>query len=304
MLNVEKIKKFFPIFKEKFKLPLIYLDNAATTQQHKSVLEKLEHFSKFHANIYRGVHTLSVNITKQYDIVREKVRAFINAKYTHECIFVRSTTEAINLIAYSYGNFFLKCGDEIILTIMEHHSNIVPWQLLCKTIGTIIKIIPLNKDGELNLKILKDLITKNVKLVSITYVSYTLGTINNIKKIIKQAHKFGIPVVIDGAQAIAHLKIDVQNLDCDFFVFSSHKMYGPTGVGILYGKEKYLKIMHPYQSGGGMVLNVDFVKTLYKELPYKFEAGTPSIINTIAFGKAIDFIQATPISFSQMHPFC
>lgn len=293
----EDIKRFFPaINTTSGKRRLVYLDNAASTQVPDVTIKKLMYYTKNHANVHRGVYHLSVLNTEQYNNVREKVKVFINAEDSCECIFVRSTTEAINLVATSYGENFIRFGDEILLTLLEHHSNIVPWQILCKKVGATIKVLPLCSKGDLDLSNLNFFITSKTKLIAITYVSNVIGVVNDIKKIINYAHtNYNIPVLVDGAQAMAHFPVDVRDLDCDFFAFSAHKMYGPTGVGILYGKKKHLRLMQPYQGGGDMVLNVTLSKTIYKELPYKFEAGTPNIANIIAFGATLDFLNS--ISF-------
>lgn len=290
----EDVRRFFPVLSSVVnKRRLVYLDNAASTQVPDVTIKKLLHYTKNHANVHRGVYYLSVLNTEEYNNVREKVKVFINAADSCECIFVRGTTEAINLVASSYGESYVKFGDEILLTTLEHHSNIIPWQILCKKVGATIKVLPVCSRGDLDLSNLDFFITPRTKLVAISYVSNVIGVVNNIKKVIEYAHTYyNIPVLIDGAQAVAHFPVDVQELDCDFFTFSAHKMYGPTGVGILYGKKKYLKLMQPYQGGGDMVLNVTFTKTIYKELPYKFEAGTPNIANIIAFGATLDFLKA------------
>lgn len=300
-MDILNVKNCFPALKIKKKRKLIYLDNAATTQLPESVMKKLIYSAKLHANINRGVYFLSAFNTEQFNVVREKVKKFINAECTSECIFVRGTTEAINLVATSYGQEFIKAGDEILLTVMEHHANIIPWQILCKRVGASIKYLPLTLSGDLDLSNLPYFITRKTKFISVVYASNTLGTINDVRKIIKYAHMYNIPVLVDGAQAISHFKIDVQNLDCDFFTFSAHKMYGPTGVGVLFGKKKYLNIMLPYQSGGGMIENMTLKKSIYKELPYKFEAGTPNITNILAFGTTIDFLNTLDFCDIEKH---
>lgn len=289
---INQIRQDFPILQTRVNNhPLVYLDNAATSQKPHTVIESISNFYKnFNANINRGPHYLSEIATLQFEAVREKVRAFINAKSSAECIFTKGTTEAINLVAHSFGAKFLQPGDEIILSNMEHHSNIVPWQLLQIQKNITIKIIPLLPNGELDLTNFDNLLTPKTKLISITHVSNTLGTINPVKKIITAAHKKHIPVLLDGAQAVGHLHVDVTELDCDFYVFSGHKMFGPTGIGVLYGKQKYLEQMPPYQGGGQMILKVSFDETIYNELPYKFEAGTAPIAEVIGLGAAIDYI--------------
>src|SRR5690554_2012852 len=290
--NVSKIREDFPILTQKvYGKPLVYFDNAATTQKPQCVLDTIEYFhNKINSNIHRGVHSVSVESTEAYEQARETVRQFVNAKSTNEIIFTKGTTDSINLVAFSFGETFINEDDEIIVSEMEHHSNIVPWQLLCERKKAKLKVLKFNEIGELNIKELDNLITNKTKLISVAHVSNSLGTINPIKTIIEIAHKNNIKILIDGAQAVQHLKIDVQELDCDFYVFSSHKAYGPTGVGVLYGKEELLNQMCPYQGGGEMIANVSFEKTTYNELPFKFEAGTPNYIDNIAFGKAIEYI--------------
>ena len=271
--------------------PLVYLDNAASSQKPTSVIEALEvYYSRDHANVHRGVHTLSQRATDQFEAVREQAKKFVNAEHTHEVIFTRGTTESINLVASSLGKLFIEEGDEILISGMEHHSNIVPWQLLCDDWGAVLKVIPVTEKGELDILAFDELLSGQTRMVAVNHVSNTLGTINPIHEIIEKAHKVGAAVLIDGAQAAPHMKIDVQDFDADFYCLSSHKMYGPTGIGILYGKEYWLKDMPPYQGGGEMIDRVSFEGTTFNELPFKFEAGTPNIADTIAFGKAIDFI--------------
>jgi len=289
---VNKIRTDFPILSEKiYGKPLIYLDNAATTQKPLCVVEKIEEgYLKSNANIHRGVHFLSQKATEAHEEARETVRQFINADSTNEIIFTRGTTEAINLVAFSFGETFCKEGDEIMISAMEHHSNIVPWQMLCGRKGTKLRVVSFNEKGELNMDKLKEKISPNTKLIAITHVSNALGTINPIKEIIEIAHAHEIPVLIDGAQSIQHIQIDMQQLDADFFVFSSHKIYGPTGIGVLYGKEKWLEKMVPYQGGGEMISKVTFEKTTYNTLPFKFEAGTPDFIGSTALGEALKYV--------------
>lgn len=294
MLNfdVEKIRRDFPILQSKINgKPLIYFDNAATTQKPKVVIDTLtKYYSEINSNVHRGVHSLSEKATDAYETSRITIRKFLNAKNAKEIIFVRGTTEAINLVANTYGMKYIKENDEIIISTMEHHSNIVPWQILCEKTNAKLKIIPINQKGEIILEEFEKLISEKTKFVSVTYISNSLGTINPVKKIIELAHKNNIPVLLDGAQAVQHIKIDVQELDCDFFAFSGHKIYGPTGIGVLYGKEKYLDEMPPYQGGGDMIKNVSFKKTTYNDLPYKFEAGTPNIAGSIGLASAINYI--------------
>jgi len=292
IFDVEKIRKDFPILStEVYGKPLVYLDNAATTQKPQCVIDTIEQYYKgINSNIHRGVHFLSEKATTNYEESRNKVKNFLNAKSTNEIIFVRGTTEAINLVASSYGNKNIKEGDEIILSTLEHHSNIVPWQLLCKRTGAKIKVIPINNKGELIIEEYEKLFTDRTKFVSVVHVSNSLGTLNPVKKIVEIAHKRNIPVLLDGAQAAPHIKIDVQDIGCDFYAISGHKVFGPTGVGVLYGKENLLDSMPPYQGGGDMIKSVTFEKTTYAELPHKFEAGTPNIAGAIAFGSVLDYL--------------
>lgn len=271
--------------------PLVYLDNGATTQKPLAVINAItDYYTLKNSNVHRGVHHLSQVATDAYEITRKKVKHYINAAHEHEIIMTSGTTHGINLVSSCYGKQFVKAGDEIIISAMEHHSNIVPWQMLCEERNAVLKVIPINDEGELDMNAYRSLLNDRVKMVAVTYVSNTLGTINPVKEIIKLAHEHGIPVLIDGAQAIQHIAVDVQALDVDFFVFSGHKMYGPTGVGVLYGKEKWLEMMPPYQGGGDMIKEVKFEKTTYNELPFKFEAGTPNIEAGICLANAIDYI--------------
>ncbi len=290
--NVKQVRKDFPNLHIKVRgKPLVYLDNAATTFKPQSVIDTIEkHYKTGTSNVHRGVHYLSEQATAAFEGSREKIRQFINARHAHEIIFTRGTTESINLVAYSYGRPFLKKGDEIIISAMEHHSNIVPWQILCQEKGCILKIAPMNKNGELIFEEFEKLLSPKTKFVSIVYISNSLGTINPVKKIIERAHERGIPVLVDGAQAINHFPIDVQELDCDFFAFSGHKLFGPTGVGVLYGKTEFLDKMPPFLSGGDMISSVTLKKTTYNVLPYKFEAGTPNVADVIGLGAAIDYL--------------
>jgi cysteine desulfurase/selenocysteine lyase len=293
-LDIEQIRKDFPLLRTKvYGKPLVYLDNGATTQKPELVLKAMDdYYRTYNSNVHRGVHFLSQKATDAYEVVRKKVTEYINAKHEHEVIFTRSTTDGINLVAYAYGKKFVKEGDSVIISAMEHHSNIVPWQMMCEDRGAKLKVIPMNEKGELLMDEFEKLLDEKVKIISLTYVSNSLGTINPIKEIISKAHQFDIPVLIDGAQAIQHLGIDVQSLDADFVVFSGHKMYAPTGIGILYGKERWLNAMPPYQGGGDMIKTVTFEKTTYNDLPFKFEAGTPDITEAIGLGAAIDYINS------------
>lgn len=293
-IDIDKIRLDFPILgTEVHNKPLIYLDNAATTQKPKIVIDTIsEYYSKYNANIHRGVHFLSNFATDATENARETIRKFINAGSVEEVIFTRGTTESINLVAFSFGETYIQSGDEIIISKMEHHSNIVPWQMMCERKNAILKIIPFDDNGVLMVEKLQTLITDRTKLVAVTHISNVLGTVNPIREIIQIAHNYNVPVLIDGAQAVQHVKVDMQELDCDFYVFSGHKLYGPTGTGILYGKKKFLNEMIPYQGGGEMIAKVSFEKTTYNELPYKFEAGTPNYIDSIALAKAIDYVES------------
>jgi cysteine desulfurase/selenocysteine lyase len=301
-MNIYQLREQFPILERKIEgKPLVYLDSAATSQTPRCVVDTInDMYYKHKANVHRGVHTISQEATDLMEQTREKVRQFINAKSTSEIIFTRGTTEAINLVASSYGDS-LFTGDEIVLTVMEHHSNIVPWQLLQRNKRLKIHVVPIDKKGNLDMNVYEDLFTENIRFVAVTHVSNVLGTINPVKQIIEIAHRQGIPVLVDGAQAAPHLKIDVQDLDADFYCFSSHKMYGPAGVGVLYGKENLLNRMVPYQGGGEMIGNVSFEKTTFAELPFKFEAGTPDFVGIAAFGAAIDYINSLGIDNIAAH---
>lgn len=291
MYDVYKIREDFPILgREVYKHPLVYLDNAATTQKPRVVVDSIvnEYYS-VNANVHRGVHYLSQLATELHETSREIVRKFLNAHSTSEIIFTRGTTESMNLLAYSFGEAFLKDGDEVIISVMEHHSNIVPWQILQQRKKIVLKIIPMNDKGELLLEEYKKLFSERTKLVSVTHVSNVLGTINPIKELIRIAHEYGIPVAVDAAQSVPHIPVDVQDLDCDFLAFSGHKIYGPTGVGVLYGKEVLLEQMPPYQGGGEMIQSVSFEHTTYNTLPFKFEAGTPDYVATTGLAKALDY---------------
>jgi len=292
-LDIETIRKDFPILKRKINgYPLVYLDNAATSQTPKQVIDTIvDYYSRFNANIHRGVHSLSQEATDAYENARKKIQNHINAAEPYEIIFTSGTTDSINLVASGFTSF-LKKGDEVLVSAMEHHSNIVPWQMLCERTGAILKVIPMNHDGELLIEEYDKLLSNNTKLVVCNHVSNALGTINPIEKIISLAHEVKATVLIDGAQAAPHIKIDVQKLNADFYTVSAHKICGPTGVGILYGKEEWLKKLPPYQGGGEMIAEVTFEKTTYADLPHKFEAGTPNICGGIAFGAAIDYMNS------------
>ncbi len=294
MYDINKIREDFPILeREVNKRPLVYFDNAATTQKPNCVINSIaEAYQKTNANIHRGVHTLSQEATELHEGARRRIASFIGAESSDEIIFTRGTTESINLVATSFGNTFINKGDEIIISTMEHHANIVPWQMLVERQGGILKVIRLNSIGELDLEHYKSLLSKNTKLVAISHASNVLGTINPIKEIINLAHQNNTPVLVDGAQAVAHCKVNVQDLDADFYVFSGHKLYAPTGIGLLYGKREYLEKMPPYMGGGEMIAKVTFQKTTYNDLPFKFEAGTPDYIGSQALAKAIDYIES------------
>ena len=291
MLNISKIRTDFPLLNRQVNgKPLVYFDNAATSQKPQVVIDALsDYYQKTNANVHRGVHTLSQEATKEFEKARGKLQKHFNAKQTHEIIFTRGTTESINLVANGFSQLLQK-GDEVLISQLEHHSNIVPWQMACEKSGANLKVIPIDKNGEIVLNEFDKLLSNKTKIVAINHVSNTLGTINPIKEIITKAHKYKAAVLIDGAQATAHLSIDVQDLNCDFYCTSAHKMCGPTGIGVLYGKEEWLKKLPPYQGGGEMIKEVTFEKTTYAELPYKFEAGTPNIADAIAFGVAIDYL--------------
>ncbi|MDT0685347.1 aminotransferase class V-fold PLP-dependent enzyme [Autumnicola psychrophila] len=291
VLDLEKIRKDFPILqREVNNYPLVYFDNAATSQTPQQVIDAIvEYYSKYNANIHRGVHTLSQEATDKYEAARKKIQKHFNAEKSHEIIFTSGATHGINLVASGFGAI-LKDGDEILVSALEHHSNIVPWQMICEKTGAKLKVIPMNEDGELVYADFEELLSERTKIVFLNHVSNALGTVNPIKKIIDKAHKAGAAVLIDGAQAAPHIKADVQALDVDFYVVSAHKMCGPTGVGVLYGKEEWLKKLPPYQGGGEMIATVTFEKTTYADLPHKFEAGTPNICGGIAFGAALDYL--------------
>jgi cysteine desulfurase / selenocysteine lyase len=291
-LEVDKIRADFPILKRKVHgKPLVYLDNAATTQKPKAVIDTLDgYYAAENSNVHRGIHFLSEQATGAYEEARAKAKSFLDAAETREIIFVRGTTEGINLVAQSYGRTFIHEGDEIIISAMEHHSNIVPWQILCQQTGALLRVIPINHDGELLMDEFSKLLTERTRFVSVAHVSNALGTINPVAEIVAMAHRRGAKVLLDGAQAVPHMKVGVRDLDCDFYAFSGHKLFGPTGIGVLYGKAELLEAMPPYQGGGDMISLVTFEKTHYNELPYKFEAGTPHIAGVIGLGAAIDYV--------------
>ena len=294
-LDVDSIRQQFPLLNREVKgKPLIYFDNAATSQKPQSVIDALvNYYTNYNANVHRGIHTLAEEATLAFEATRDAAQQFIHAASREEIIFTRGTTEGINLVAYTWGRQNINAGDEIIISTMEHHSNIVPWQILCEEKGAVLKVIPINDEGELLFDAYKKLLSQKTKLVSVVHVSNALGTINPVKQIIDAAHKTGALVLIDGAQSAVHLDIDVQQMDCDFFAFSSHKLYGPTGMGVLYGKKHLLEAMPVFHGGGEMIKEVSFEKTTYNDLPYKYEAGTPNIADAIAFKSALDFINQT-----------
>ncbi len=291
-LDIEKIRQDFPILRQTIHgKPLVYLDNAATSQKPRQVLDAIaRYYEGTNANIHRGVHALSERATAEYEEARQTAQRFLNAAHSHEIIFVRGATEGINLVAQTFGRAQVRSGDEILITAMEHHSNIVPWQILCEEKGAKLRVVPINDRGELMIDQLENLLSERTALLAITHVSNALGSVNPIREIVAMAHKRNIPVLVDGAQAAPHIKIDVQALDCDFYAFSGHKVYGPTGIGVLYGKTALLESMPPYQGGGDMISSVTFEKTTYNKLPYKFEAGTPDIAGVIGLGAALEYV--------------
>ena len=303
MFDINTIRNDFPILGRKvYDRPLVYLDNAATTQKPRSVVEAItDEYYNVNANVHRGVHYLSQQATDLHEGAREKVRQFINARSTSEIIFTRGTTESLNLVASSFCDEFMQEGDEVIVSVMEHHSNIVPWQLQAAKKGISMRVIPMTDEGELRLDEYERLFTDRTKLVSVTHVSNVLGTVNPVDEIIRIAHSHGVPVMVDGAQSAPHFAVDVQAMDCDFFAFSGHKMYGPTGIGVLYGKEDWLDRLPPYQGGGEMIESVSFEKTVFERLPFKFEAGTPDYVATNGLAKAIDYITAIGMDNIQKH---
>jgi cysteine desulfurase/selenocysteine lyase len=301
--DVDAIRRDFPILaREIYGKPLVYLDNAASSQKPEAVISaERDVYERCYANIHRGVHWLSVHATDAYDASREKARAFLNAAAAHEIVFVRGTTEAVNLVAQTYGRVRVGAGDSVVITGLEHHSNIVPWQLLCEEKGASLSVAPLNDAGEVDLDALERLITPRTRIVSVAHLSNALGTILPIRRICEIAHARGVPVLVDGAQAAPRMPVDVRELDCDFYAFSSHKIYGPTGVGVLYGKTALLEEMPPYQGGGDMIRSVTFEKTTFNALPYKFEAGTPNIAGGIAFGAALDYVRGVGLEAIEAH---
>ena len=303
MIDVAAIRSQFPILqREIYGKPLIYLDNAATSQHPQCVIDRIAHsYCRVNANVHRGVHTLSQEATEAHENARKKVQRYINARYSHEIIFTRGTTEAINLVAHSFGQAHLNDGDEVILTVMEHHSDIVPWQLLQQRKDIKLRVVPIDERGELNMEIFRSLFNEKTRLVCVMQASNVLGTINPVDEIIAYAHTHNVPVLVDGAQGIPHLSVDVQALDADFYVFSAHKVYGPTGIGVLYGKEKWLDSMPPYQGGGEMIAQVSFERTTFNELPYKFEAGTPDYVGSAAFATALDWVESVGLEAMQLH---
>ncbi len=303
MFNIEKVREDFPILsREIYGKPLVYLDNAATTQKPLMVLDAMrDEYLNVNANVHRGVHYLSQQATDLHEAAREKVRAFINARKTEEIVFTRGTTEAINLVASSFCESQMQAGDEVLVTEMEHHSNIVSWQLQAMKRGIVVKHIPITDDGILDLSTLDSQLSTKTKLVSVAHVSNVLGTINPVEEIVKIAHAHGIPVMVDGAQSAPHFKVDVQTMDCDFFAFSGHKMYGPTGIGVLYGKEEWLEKLPPYQGGGEMIDKVTWEKTTFERLPFKFEAGTPDYVATHGLAKAVEYIESLGFDAIQQH---
>jgi cysteine desulfurase/selenocysteine lyase len=303
MFDINKIRQDFPILSRTvYNKPLVYLDNAATTQKPLCVLDAMrDEYLNVNANVHRGVHYLSQQATDLHEASREKVRGFINARSTSEIIFTRGTTEALNLVVSSFCEEFMQEGDEVVVSVMEHHSNIVPWQLQAAKRGICIRVIPMNDKGELDINEFANLLTEKTKIVSVAHVSNVLGTVNPVEEIIRIAHDHGVPVMVDGAQSTPHFKVDVQAMDCDFFAFSGHKMYGPTGVGVLYGKEEWLDRMPPYQGGGEMIESVSFEKTVFERLPFKFEAGTPDYVATHGLATAIDYMQSIGLGSISAH---
>ena len=303
MFDINKIREDFPILgREVYGRPLVYLDNAATTQKPRCVVEAItDEYYNVNANVHRGVHYLSQQATDLHEAAREKVRLFINARSTNEIIFTRGTTESLNLVVSSFCDGMMQEGDEVIVSVMEHHSNIVPWQLQAAKKGISIRVIPMTDEGELRLDEYEKLFTERTKIVSVTHVSNVLGTVNPVEEMIHIAHEHGVPVMVDGAQSTPHFAVDVQAMDCDFFAFSGHKMYGPTGIGVLYGKEEWLDRLPPYQGGGEMIESVSFEKTVFEHLPFKFEAGTPDYVATTGLAKAIDYMTAVGMDNIQRH---
>jgi len=301
--DVDRVREDFPVLLQKVHgRPLVYLDNAATTQKPRPVLDAVRRFYTAEcANVHRAVHLLSERATADYEASRTKVRRFLNAAEDREIVFVRGATEGVNLVAQSYGRRHVGAGDEVVITAMEHHSNIVPWQMLCEERGARLRVAPINDDGELLVEEYESLLGERTQLVAIAHVSNALGTVNPVRRLVEMAHRRGVPVLVDGAQAVPHLPVDVRELDCDFYVFSGHKLYGPTGIGVLYGKAQLLDAMPPYQGGGDMIRSVTFEKTTYNDLPYKFEAGTPHIAGAIGLGAAIDYVTSVGLEAVAEH---
>lgn len=302
-LDVERLRKDFPILHQQvYGYPLVYLDNAATTQKPRAVIDAMRHYyEQDNSNVHRGVHALSQRATEDYEGAREKARAFLNAGSARELVFVRGTTEAINLVASTFGRSRVREGDEIVLTEMEHHSNIVPWQLLAEQTGAVLRVVPINEEGELVMGEFEKFLGPRTRLVTVAHLSNALGTINPVRRIIELAHAHDVPVLLDGAQAAPHLTVDVQELDCDFYAFSGHKLYGPTGIGVLYGKQQWLESMPPYQGGGEMIRQVSFKGSTYGEIPCKFEAGTPNIAGAVGLGAAIDYVRGVGLEAIAAH---
>lgn len=303
MYDVKKVREDFPILARKiYGRPLVYLDNGATTQKPRQVVEAMvDEYYNVNANVHRGVHFLSQQATDLHEASREVVRKFINARSTNEIIFTRGTTESINLLAFVMGEAMVKEGDEVVVSAMEHHSDIVPWQMMCERKGARLRVFPMTDKGELHMDVLNELLTERTRIVCCTQVSNVLGTVNPVKEVVRIAHEKDIPVLVDGAQSVPHMGVDVQELDCDFFAFSGHKVYGPTGVGVLYGKEEWLEKLPPYQGGGEMIKNVTWEQTTYNELPYKFEAGTPDYVATHALAKALEYVSNLGMEHIEAH---
>ncbi len=301
--DVERIRRDFPVLSTSVNdNPLVYLDSGASSQMPQSVIDRINHYHQYeHANIHRGVYQLSEQATTAYEEVRTTVARFLNVPDSAEIIFTKGTTHAINLVAHAYGRKFVRAGDEIIVSHMEHHSNIVPWQQLCEEVGATLKVIPISDVGELDLEVYEGLLSEKTKMVAVTHVSNVLGTINPIRDMVALAHAKDIPVLVDGAQGAPHMKVDVQDLDCDFYIFSGHKVCGPTGIGVLYGKRDWLERMDPFEGGGDMILSVTFEKTTYADIPAKFEAGTPPIVSALGLGKAIDYLESIGLDSIELH---
>ena len=303
LLDSEAVRRDFPILLQRIHgKPLVYLDNAATSQKPRQVIEaESGYYERENSNIHRGVHYLSETATRHYEDVREKVRSFINAQHVREIVFVRGTTEGINLLANSFGRDRIRKGSEVVITAIEHHSNIVPWQMLCQDQGAHLRVVPVNDNGEVDFAEYERAVSSRPAMVAVTHVSNALGTINPVRRMVDVAHTFDVPVIIDGAQAVPHMRVDVQEIGCDFYAFSSHKMYGPTGIGVLYGKSSLLEHMRPYQGGGDMIKSVSFEHTVYNDIPYRFEAGTPNIAGTIGLGAAIDYLTDIGLETIEAH---